>query len=93
MPLSQVSFGVRPLNLALAEPNALWYNVFMTTMTITLPDERLKQLQELAQEVGIAPEELVQANIETWLTSYRENFEQASQYVLEKNRELYRRLA
>lgn len=65
----------------------------MTTMTITLPDERLKQLQELAQEVGIAPEELVQANIETWLTSYRENFEQAAHYVLEKNRELYRRLA
>ena len=65
----------------------------MTTMTITLPDERLRQLQELAQEVGIAPEELVQANIESWLISQSASFAQASQYVLEKNNELYRRLA
>ena len=65
----------------------------MVTMTITLPDERLRQIQELAQEVGIAPEELVQANIESWLISQSASFAQASQYVLEKNNELYRRLA
>ena len=65
----------------------------MATMTITLPDERLRQLQELAQDVGVAPEELVQANIESWLISQSAGFTQASQYVLEKNTELYRRLA
>ena len=65
----------------------------MATMTITLPDERLRQLQELAQEVGVAPEELVQANIESWLISQSAGFTQACQYVLEKNTELYRRLA
>lgn len=70
-----------------------WYNVSMTTLTITLPDERLTQLQKLAEEAGIAPEELVQANIETWLASQSDSFAHAAQYVLEKNRELYRRLA
>ena len=88
-----VNLGGGPLNLALARTTALWYNAFMVTMTITLPDERLRQLQELAQEVGIAPEELVQANIESWLISQSAGFAQASQYVLEKNNELYRRLA
>lgn len=65
----------------------------MTTLTITLPDERLKQIEDLAQEAGLAPEVLIQAHIETWLTGSGESFTQAADYVLKKNHELYRRLA
>jgi predicted DNA-binding protein len=65
----------------------------MTTLTIALPDEPMQRLRELATEAGVAPEELLQANIERWLTRPQEDFTQAAAYVLKKNAELYRRLA
>ena len=65
----------------------------MTTLMIDLPDEPMQRLRELATEAGVAPEELVRANIEQWLTRPREDFAQAAAYVLKKNAELYRRLA
>ncbi len=65
----------------------------MTTITITLPDEQVEKLKEMARQVGIAPEELLRANVGEWLTHARPDFAQAVDYVLEKNAELYRRLA
>ena len=65
----------------------------MTTLTIALPDEPMQRLKELATEAGVAPEELLRASIEQWLTRPREDFAQAAAYVLKKNTELYRRLA
>lgn len=65
----------------------------MTTVTIALPDEPMQRLKELAQEAGVAPEELLQASIEQWLANPREDFIQAAAYVLNKNQELYRRLS
>ena len=65
----------------------------MATITVSLTDERLEQLQELARRVKVAPEELARAGLEDWLRQPREDFVQAAQYVLKKNAELYRRLA
>jgi hypothetical protein len=65
----------------------------MTTLTISLPEDRLQQLQERAARFRIAPEELVRASIEELLTRPDEEFQRALTYVLTKNAELYQRLA
>ncbi len=65
----------------------------MSTITIPLPDDRLERLRVLAKEAGVTPEELARASLEDWLRRPREDFLQAARYVLEKNAELYRRLA
>lgn len=57
----------------------------MTTFTITLPDERVKKLQELAERFRIAPEEL--------LTRPLDDFQWVLERVLTKNADLYKRLA
>jgi antitoxin FitA len=65
----------------------------MTTITIELPNERLQQLREMAQKLGVSMEELVRVSVEDMLTHPEEKFREAAQYVLKKNAELYRRLA
>ncbi|HEV3255760.1 MAG TPA: DNA-binding protein [Gemmataceae bacterium] len=65
----------------------------MTAITVPLSDERLEQLREMARRVGVAPEELARAALEDWLHQPRKDFVQAARYVLQKNAELYRRLA
>ncbi len=65
----------------------------MRTITITLPDDQLQQLQEIAVQFQVAPEELVRISIEELLTRPDEECQKALAYVLQKNAELYQRLA
>ncbi len=65
----------------------------MSTITITLSDERLLRLKELAKEAKLAPEDLIRDSIEEWLSRPKDDFARAANYVLQKNAELYRRLA
>jgi antitoxin FitA len=65
----------------------------MTTFTITLPDERVKKLQELADRFRIAPEDLVRVSLEELLTRPMDDFQAALERVLVKNADLYKRLA
>ncbi|MFN8413240.1 MAG: hypothetical protein U0Z26_12705 [Anaerolineales bacterium] len=65
----------------------------MTTITIELPNERLQKLQEMALKFGVSMEELVRASVEDMLTQPEDQFRNAAQYVLKKNKELYKRLA
>jgi len=65
----------------------------MTTFTITLPDERVKQLQELAERFRVVPEELVRASLEELLTRPLDDFQRIVERVLSKNADLYKRLA
>jgi len=65
----------------------------MTTLTISLKEEPMLRLKELAAEAGVAPEELVRASVERWLIKPNDDFAHAASYVLKKNEELYRRLA
>lgn len=65
----------------------------MTTLTINLPDDQARKLHDLAKKTGASPEELVRTSIEEWLARPELTFADAADYVLEKNRELYRRLA
>lgn len=65
----------------------------MTSITIALPDDRMEQLQELAKQLKVSPEKLVLLSIDELLSKPKSEFQQAADFVLDKNDELYRRLA
>jgi metal-responsive CopG/Arc/MetJ family transcriptional regulator len=65
----------------------------MSTITVSLPEKRLAELSEMANQLGVGPEELVRASVEDLLTRPEADFEQAMKHVLKENAELYRRLA
>ncbi len=65
----------------------------MSTIMITLSEERLAKLQEIAAQFNISPEELARVGIEELLTRPEDAFQRAVDYVLNKNADLYRRLA
>jgi antitoxin FitA len=62
------------------------------TITIDLRPEQYERLAELARRQGLTAEELARRGVDDLLA--RESaFQAAAGYVLEKNAELYRRLA
>jgi hypothetical protein len=65
----------------------------MSSITIPITEERLVRLKELAREANVAPEDLVRASLEEWLKHPKDDFARAANYVIQKNVELYRRLA
>jgi len=65
----------------------------MDTLTISLPQDRFQQLQDLAKQYQIAPEELARIGIEELLARPEDDFRRAVKYVLKKNAELYKQLA
>ncbi|MEA3349312.1 MAG: DNA-binding protein [Chloroflexota bacterium] len=65
----------------------------MSTLQISLPDDRLRALEKLSGRLNIPPEELVRISIEEILTRPEEEYQRAVKYILEKNSELYDRLA
>lgn len=65
----------------------------MTTVTIRLPDEKVRKLHELAEQAGKSPEEFLEASVAEWLGGTQAEFQNAADHVLQKNAELYRRLA
>jgi predicted transcriptional regulator len=66
--------------------------VFMNAITITLSDDRLAQLQEMATRFQVSPEELVRVGVEELLAQPDDVFQRVVAAVLKKNAELYRRL-
>jgi hypothetical protein len=65
----------------------------MTAISIPLSEERLAQLRTWAERTGLTPEEFLRRRVEQLLEPPDERFRQAAAYVLQKNAELYRRLA
>jgi antitoxin FitA len=65
----------------------------MSTLTITLSEDRMTKLRRLAVRLGSSPEALVEEGIEAFLEQAEPNIRDAVQYVLTKNHELYQRLA
>ena len=64
----------------------------MNTFTFQLPEEKADRLVAAAREVGVPVEVLLQRMTQDFLER-KNSFEDAAQYVLKKNAELYRRLA
>ena len=65
----------------------------MAGITITLSDQQLEQLQTLAAQAGLEPEQLLERHVESILRGFDSEFQRAANRVLDKNAELYRRLA
>jgi predicted transcriptional regulator len=65
----------------------------MAAITIPLTDDRLARLRALAEQAGVSPEEFLHRRVEQFLDRADDEFDKAAAYVLEKNAELYRRLA
>jgi len=65
----------------------------MTSLAISLPEDRQAKLREVATQLNVTLEDLARVNIEELLTQPDGAFTQAAEYVLQKNSELYRRLA
>ena len=56
----------------------------MATITVELPKESAKQLDELASKLGIPKEVLARVGIEDLLTQPDEQFQKTVDYVLKK---------
>ncbi|BAU05269.1 DNA-binding protein [Fischerella major NIES-592] len=65
----------------------------MNSITIQIPDEDLEKLQATATRLGVSIEELVLMGVEQLLKQSEVSFQDAMDYVLKKNTELYKRLA
>ena len=65
----------------------------MSTLTITLSEDSLTKLQKIADRFNIKAEDLARVSIDELLTRPEESFQQAAEHILQKNAELYRRLA
>lgn len=72
----------------------------MTTLTIKLPDERFRALEKESVRLNLNPEEFVNLIVDTYFSHAQdkaqetdEKFLNAMKYVMEKNKELYQRLA
>jgi len=62
-------------------------------LAIELSDQQAKRLREEATRLGVEPEQLALAAVADLIAAEGPDFDSAAQRVLEKNRELYRRLA
>ena len=65
----------------------------MSVVTIPLTETQWKKLQEKARRLRVTPEVLLMATLEDLLTRPEEDFQRTVEYVVQKNTELYRRLA
>ena len=62
-------------------------------IAIDLPSPQVERLREEAERLGVEPQALATAAVLDFIQRDDEDFRQAAGYLLEKNRELYRRLA
>jgi hypothetical protein len=65
----------------------------MAEIRIALADDQMAQLRKVAERYGIAPEEIARLSLEDLLSRSDESIQAQINYVIEKNKELYQRLA
>ncbi len=66
----------------------------MQSLSLTLDDQQFNRLDERARELGLSVEELLRRSIDNLLSPKQKvSFAEAAKRVVEKNEELYRRLA
>lgn len=65
----------------------------MPEITISLSAENMEKLRRIAIQLRVSPEELVRITVEEFLSRPDEDFEEIANYLLDKNAELYERLA
>ena len=62
-------------------------------LAFELPAAQAERLRKEAARLGVAPDELAKAALTDLLAASDDDFEAAARRILEKNRDLYRRLA
>jgi antitoxin FitA len=65
----------------------------MKVLELNLSDPTVTKLQEAAERLSVSPEELAILSLEEKLGQLEDQFGKASDYVVNKNAELYKRLA
>ena len=60
---------------------------------LELSDDQSAVLMKESVRLGISAEELVKAEFNDWMNRSHDDFQQAADYVLSKNTELYQRLS
>jgi len=65
----------------------------MVKITVNLSEDRLQKLVELAQHFNTPTEELLRVSFEEFVSRPQEDFQKALEYVLEKDKEIYKGLA
>jgi len=65
----------------------------MESVIVNLPDQLAIKVKEAASRIGISPEEFIKSGVEEKLLLFDSDFRNAIEHVLNKNAELYRRLA
>lgn len=65
----------------------------MESLTIDLNEDLASRIKVAADKLGIQPNELVKIGIQEKLELLDQGFQEASNYVLNKNNVLYQRLA
>jgi len=65
----------------------------MKTLEVQLPEETASKLEHAAERLSLSPEQLLLLSIEEKLSQLDEEFRDATAEVLQKNADLYRRLA
>jgi hypothetical protein len=65
----------------------------MMTLKVELAQETIARVEEAAQKLGITPEQFLRVSVEEMLIRLEQDFLEAAKYVLDKNADLYKRLA
>ncbi len=65
----------------------------MTSVTVSLSDEEMGRLQELSKREGLTVEQVARLGIHDFINQPDDAFRNAAKRVMEKNKDLYRRLA
>lgn len=63
------------------------------SISLNLDGEQSRRLEARARELCVDPRELAKAAVNDLLAHPADDFERAARHVLDKNRELYRRLS
>jgi hypothetical protein len=65
----------------------------MKMLEVQLPEQTAAKLEKVAERLSVTPEELLVLSVEEKLAQLDEEFRRSADYVLEKNADLYGRLA
>jgi hypothetical protein len=65
----------------------------MKVLEIQLPEQTASKLQEAAECLSVSPEQLSILSIEEKLAQLENEFHRSAEYALQKNADLYQRLA
>jgi hypothetical protein len=63
------------------------------SIALELNQEQSRRLTDLARRLNVDPHDLAKAAVNDLVSRPSEEFDRAARFVLEKNRELYRRLS